>query len=241
MRRKNKNEIPFGGGKLVLLIVLAMLTACSGKKSETSEPAATHQGFSFFDLDANSRYSDSTRDALDQKLGSDAIAHSNTMDLTIRHDLFLKRYFPHLHELNLSLNWPPRERVEHHTTKLMYRYAQKQGVPFRYVELFFSDYTQKPLFFRILAGPDGAPVLDSIKEKYGPPKEIEAQAQEGKIIFWQKDKDVFLVLASKDRYDHPEFTFCIYYVANLEQLLNTEKQERQAKAEKIRKAGKSAF
>lgn len=241
MYMKAKRRLFQAGGKLLLFSGLVLLVACSGKNSETSSPATSHPSFTFFDLNANSRYSDSIRSNLARKLGSVAIARRNTIDLSIVNDLFLKTYFPHLNELNLSLNWLPRERVEHHSTKLMYRYAQKLGVPFRYVELYFSDYTQQPLFFRILAGPDGAPVLDSIKEKYGPPKEIEDPAGEGRIIYWQKEKDVFLVYAAKDLYGKLQFTFCIYYVANLEQLLTTEKQEREAKADKIKKAGKSAF
>ena len=133
------------------------------------------------------------------------------------------------------------QRVEHDTTKLVYRYARKQNTPFTYVELFFSDDSRKPLLFRITAGPEGAAIVDTILKKYGPPQEFEWGQREGRTLFWEKGRDVFAVSSFRNHLDDLEYLFCIYFVDNLEEMLRVEEARRLAEKGRIRKAGKSAF
>jgi hypothetical protein len=163
------------------------------------------------------------------------------MDLSINYKGFLEEHFPALSELNQRLNWPPRQRVEHETTKLVYRYARKQNTPFNYVELFFSDDSLKPLFFKITAGPEGGSMVDTILKKYGQPKEFAWGQMEGRTLFWEEGRDVFMVSSFINRWNSREYLICIYFVENLEEMLKSEETRRVAEKERMRKAGRSAF
>jgi hypothetical protein len=227
---------------MVAILISAYLPlGCSRDEPRSQNKPSGTEGFTFFDLGANSQYSHSVRQDLRQKLGSDAISQKNTMDLSIHYPGFLEEHFPALAELNQRLNWPPRQRVEHDTTKLVYRYARKQNTPFTYVELFFSDDTRKPLLFRITAGPEGAAIVDTILKKYGPPQEFEWGQREGRTLFWEKGRDVFVVSSFRNHLDNLEYLLCIYFVDNLEEMLRAEEARRFAEEERIRKTGKSAF
>lgn len=224
-----------------MLIFASLPPGCSRDEPRPQSKPSETQGFTFFDLSADSQYSHSIRQDLRQKLGSDAISQKNTMDLSIHGPGFLEEHFPALAELNQRLNWPPRRRVEHDTTKLVYRYARKQNTPFTYVELFFSDDTRKPLFFRINAGPEGAAIMDTILKKYGPPREFEWAQGEGRTLFWEEGRDVFVVSSFRNEREELEYLLCIYFMDNLEEMLKAEEARRLAEEERIRKTGKSAF
>jgi len=153
---------------LVLILIVALVDF--GKKTEIS---ATHsaqtnpEGFTFFNLGVNSELMDSIRDELRVKLGSDAVEKWTTLDLGINYKGFVQNYFKTLDQLNQRLNFPPGERVEHNIIKLRYRYAQRKQVPFKYVELIFSNDTQKPLLFKISSQKEGAFIIDTIRENMG--------------------------------------------------------------------------
>lgn len=224
-----------------LLISTFLHLGCSrDEPSPQSKPSGV-QGFTFFDLGADSLYSHSVRKDLRQKLGSDAISQKNTIDLSIHYKGFLEEHFPAIAELNRRLNWPPRRRVEHDTTKLSYRDAQSQDTPFTYVELFFSDDSRKPIFFRITAGPARTAIVDTIIKKYGPPREFEWAEKESRTRYWENGKDVFVISSFKNRRNELEYLICIYFAENLDEMLRIEEARRLAEEEKIRKAGKSAF
>jgi hypothetical protein len=222
-----------------ILSILAF--GCSNEKPDSRAKADSPQGFTFFDLGANSKYSRSVRNRLGRKLGSDSISQQNTIDLSIHDNGFLEKWFPGLADLNRQLNWPVGQRVEHNTTKLMYRQARMKNTPFIYVELFFSEDSMKPLLFRIVAGPDGDSILETIRKKYGPPKEFQWEQKEGRTQYWEDGDAVFIVSSYKTRQDTPEYLFCIYYVDNLKEMLTAEEALREAEDARIRKAGESAF
>ncbi|MCP4576305.1 MAG: hypothetical protein GY846_08485 [Deltaproteobacteria bacterium] len=225
----------------LIAILLCLNLGCSNEDSKTPQQPKIIKGFAFFDLGANSRYSNAVRRKLGEKLGSDAISRQNVIDLTIYSDDFFRKHFPQLFKLNRELNLPEGERIEHNTTKLMYRYARLKETPFNDISLYFSNDTGKPLFFKISAGPDAAAIVETIKKKYGPPEQFQWQDKEGHTIFWKDHKDFFVVSSTKDRLGDPEYLFCIYYVNNLEEMLTMEKAGNQTKQEKIREAGESAF
>ena len=225
----------------LVAILLCLNYGCSNENSKTPSQPEAIKGFAFFDLGANSHYSNAVRRKLGEKLGSDAISRQNVIDLAIDSNAFFGKHFPQLFELNRQLNLPEGERIEHNTTKLMYRYARLKETPFNDITLYFSNDTGKPLFFKIFAGPDAAAIVETIKKKYGTPEQFQWQDRDGQTIFWRDRKDFFVVSSTKDRLGNPEYLFCIYYVKNLEEMLAMEKARNLTKQEKIREAGESAF
>ncbi|MBU0987327.1 MAG: hypothetical protein KKH68_08755 [Proteobacteria bacterium] len=243
---KNKKFQIFSGVFFGLVIVVILIVLFSGADRKTATLANNSarkglEGFTFFDLGADSRFSDNVRDGLEDKLGSDAIEQKNVLDLTVNYKGFLRKYFKDLDELNQKLNFPPGERVEHNTFKLMYRHSQNREVPFEYVELIFSNYTQKPLLFRISSPKEGAFIVDTIRQKYGAPKVIEWDQGRGRSLHWEKDQSILIITIGQDRYGDPEYHTVIYYVPNLKELLFKELQEAQKHAEEIKQKGKTAF
>jgi len=199
------------------------------------------ESFTFFDLGANTLFSSTVQSALSDRLGSDAIAYRGQIDLSVNEPNFLKTYFPDLHALNQALNFPPRERIEHNTIKLMYRYARKVGVPFPYVEMVFSGYSRRPLYFSISVSQDGAAIIETLKQKYGLPDEIKGLAPPLKAVYWRKNKDLLLITEHSDRYGNPEYHIMIYYVNSLQELLNIEKEEARQREDRIKQASEKAF
>ncbi len=226
---------------LVFIILVCMTSGCSNEESAAPPQPEVIKGFAFFDLGANSRYSSAVRRRLGEKLGSEAISQQNVIDLTLYSAAFFKKHFPQLFKLNRELNLPEGQRVEHNTTKLMYRYARLKGTPFKDVMLYFSNDTGKPLFFKISAGPDAAAIVETVKKKYGPFERFKWEDNDGSTIFWKEGKDFFIVSSTQDRLGNPEYLFCIYFVNNLESMLAMEKAKKLREQEKIREAGESAF
>jgi hypothetical protein len=231
--------------QLLTLLLVATLwclaPGCSNEEPATPPHPEETKGFAFFDLGANSRYSSAVRRKLGEKLGSDAISQQNVIDLTLYSGAFFKKHFPQLFNLNRNLNTPEGQRIEHNTTKLMYRYARLKETPFKDIMLYFSNDTGKPLFFKISAGPGGAAIVETIKKKYGPPEKFTWKDGDGRTIFWKEGKNFFVVSSTKDRLGNQEYLFCIYFVDNLEAMLATEKAKKLQEQEKIREAGESAF
>ena len=231
--------------RLMLLIVFFILAclnfSCSNESDKTPLQPKAVQGFAFFDLGANSHYSSAVRRRLDEKLGSVATSQQNVIDLKIYTSTFFKKHFPGLFELNRELNLPEGQRVEHNTTKLMYRYARLKELPFKDIMLYFSNDTGNPLFFKISAGSGGAAILETLKKKYGTPEQFQWENKEGSTLFWKDGKDFFIVSSTLDRLGDPEYLFCIYYVKNLEEMLAMEKTKKLSEQKKLREAGESAF
>ena len=231
-------------------VVLLLLAVSAGVylENKTRRPASNSQlvkelpeSFTFFDLGPNTRFSGAVRSALSDRLGSDAIAYRGQIDLSVNYPEFLSAYFPELHALNLQLNYPPRERIEHNTVKLMYRYSRKVDVPFTYVEMVFSGYTHRPLYFSITVSHDGADIIDALQQKYGSPEEIQGLKSPVKAGFWRKNNDLLLVSVKSDRYANPEYHIMIYYVNSLEELLNIEKEEARQRENRVKQASDKVF
>ena len=228
----------------LILSVILILTACgdSQQPDDSAAPAAVlPESFTFFDLGINSRLNEDVRRELGNKLGPDAIEHRSIMDLEINYKGFLKNNFPGLNELNRKLNFPPRERVEHNTVKLMYRYALKKNVPFDYVELVFSNYTRAPLLFRINFREDDTAIVKTLETKYGQPQVISWQEENGQSMYWRKNGDFLIVSLVPDQFGNPTYQIVIYFVKHLEQLVATEQKERKEESRERTQSGKTAF
>jgi hypothetical protein len=192
------------GKKLTLIAIIMGLGLLAGlwilffrptDKAAPGPPAAISdapvKGFTFLDLHADSVLTDRLKERLKETLGSEAVETKTVLDLEMHYPGFLERYFPDLDRLNKQLNYEGvrRVRIEHHITKLTYRYS----TAFHYVELFFSNYDQKPLLFRIKAKRDGKDYLDMLRQKYGDPQTAAWQNQKGKSVFWNMNKDMMIL------------------------------------------------
>lgn len=180
------------------------------------------RGFTLLDLHADSILTEGVRNRLKETLGSVAVERKTVLDLEMHFPGFLERHFPDLSRLNRQLNYQGdrRIRIEHNTTKLIFRYS----ATFQYVELFFSNYTGKPLLFRIRAKRDGRDYLDTLRQKYGKPQIVIWQEKKGKSVFWSMDTDVMILSLFADQYEHPQFEIMICRVGNIEDLLAAEKE-----------------
>ena len=146
-----------------------------------------------------------------------------------------------INELNRKINYPPGERVEHNTVKLMYRYAQRENAPFDYVELVFSEYTKTPLLFKINFKIDETGIVETLKTKYGPPQVIDWKEENGKSMVWRKNLDLLLVSLVPDQFGHHEYQIVIYFMRNLKQLIEIEKIELKKREQQRAKSGERAF
>jgi hypothetical protein len=230
---------------VILLTVLgAVLIACSENSEQdnaTAPAVVMPESFTFFELGSNSRLSKNVRKELSNKLGRDAIEQRSILDLETNYKGFLKTYFPGLNELNQKLNFPPGERVEHNTIKLMYRYALKKNVPFDYVELVFSQFSRAPLLFRVNFRDDEAGIVDALETKYGQPQVFSWQEESGQSMYWIRNDDVLIVSLVPDQFGNPTYQIIICFVKNLEQLIAAEREEQKEKSLERTRSGKTAF
>lgn len=221
-------------------LTAVMLLSCSTDDRSSDHSQSQTEGITFFDVGAETVFSDALRDRLRKSLGTDAIAYRSTIDLEFNARGFLQRQFPILHDLNQRLNTPAGERVEHNTVKLMYRYAVKENLPFSYVELVFSNITGKPLFIQVRSR-DLSDIIRTLEEKYGSPQAIDQSTDEGRFFFWSDHQDVLLVSIIPTWRGDKEYQLVIYYVDNLEKLIAVEEKERRQKEEERRRAGEKIF
>ena len=229
---------------ILIIVLIPVLIACSDSQEpddSTAPAAVVPESFTVFDLGVNSRLNKKVRQELGNKLGRDAIERRSIMDLEINYTGFLKQYFPDLYELNQRLNFPPGERIEHNTVKLMYRYAAKRNVPFDYVELVFSNYTQAPILIKINFREDDAGIINTLESKYGQPQVVSWKEENGHSMYWIKNSDFLIVSRVPDQFGNPRYQIAIYFVKNLEQLIAAEKKDPQEKSRKRTQSGKTAF
>jgi len=229
---------------ILIIVLIPVLLSCSDSREpdDATAPAAVMpESFTFFDLGINSRLNKKVREELGNKLGRDAIEQRSILDLEINYTGFLKEYFPDVNELNQNLNFPPGERVEHNTVKLMYRYAQKKNVPFDYIELVFSNYTKAPVLFRINFREDEAGIIKTLEAKYGQPQVVRWKEENGNSMYWMKNGDFLIISLVPDQFGNPTYQIVIYFAKNLEQLIATEKDERKEKSLERAQSGEKAF
>ena len=228
---------------LVLGLSYLLIFACGDKKESATDQSAQEpsESFTFFDLGKSSRFSESVRKNLYRQLGNDAIAEQNPLDLEINYYGFPKEHFPALQALNVQLNPSTAGRIEHNILKLMYRYARKENLPFDYVELLFSNYSQLPLLFRINFKKDDANIVQALKSKYGDPRLIDWKNKNGQSMYWEKDNDILIVSLVPDQFGNPEYQIRIFFVENIKALLTTEFAEKEKQKSQRAKSGKKAF
>ena len=242
LQTKLQNTIIFIYALFSLLSFSILISCGDNRESAETVPATVNpESFTFFELGTNTKLTDHVRKDLGKKIGRDAIERRSTLDLDTNYEGFIKKHLPKINELNRKLNFPPGERVEHNTVKLMYRYASKKNVPFDYVELVFSNYTKIPLLFKINFREDEAGIIKTLESKYGQPQIVDWQEENGKSMYWMKNADFLIASQVPDQFGHPKYQIVIYFVKNLEQLISTEKNKRQEKTLERIQSGEKAF
>lgn len=212
---------------MITLVMIAWLAAagCSDGGPILEYEAKTYpETFSFMDVGINTSYSRQLRQQLGSQLGADATQNNNTIELEINRENFLQDYFPDFHSINQTLNTPPRERVEHKSTKLTYRYAQKKGLAFDYVEFLFSEYAQTPLLIRVHFKFDDLGIADMLTGKYGDPVSLDWDKDKphSTSLVWEKNGDLMILSTIPDQLGRPNYQINIYFKDRLEDFIKTE-------------------
>jgi hypothetical protein len=228
--------IPIAVGVIVIGAVLLSIAlfSSSGKQSPLPPGTAELQGFSFFNVGAETAFSDDIREALEERLGSGVQETRGTIDLRAGNRGYLRKHNPEIYRFHTQLNDQAGARVEHDIIKLTYRYALKKNTPFFYVELVFSNNSKLPLFFRIKAKKEGAGIIDEIRKKYGKPEEVTDSAEMNPTLSWKQGDDVFIIFQNEDRFGDSEYLLMIYFKKNIKAMIDIEEQQR-VKAEQERK------
>ena len=230
----------------VLVVITATIIALTRSRRDIqidapADKVAASGGFSFFDVDRTSVLTDGLREKLSEALGSDAIAHSAPLDLTVIDQDFLRAHLPVLYELNQRLNPPFGERREHATTRLTYHRAERHAMPFRYIELLFSNLDGRPLYFLIQPSEDFSDSIATLTSKYGPPREIQTDGSLAPVRMWEKKGDFLVATSIRRRNGRLVQELRIYYVDNLRRLLESEEEALRQQDRSTRKAGEGAF
>jgi hypothetical protein len=243
---KNKKRLWIGVAVGALLaaggvVALVVLLSSQERLPPVLPDESRKDGFTFFNLGADSVYSNRVREALENILGAGVLESPGIIDLPAEDKGFLKDHFPEIYRLHLQLLDPEGARIEHDITRLTFRYALKRNTPFYFVELVFSNHSGNPLFFRIRAKKEAFGIVDEIGAKYGEPMKIANTGDNLPAYFWQRENELFLISERKDRFGQPEFHFMIYFMENLQELIAIEEKDRFAQEEKRQKAARRAF
>jgi hypothetical protein len=197
--------------------------------------------FTFFGVGSNTEINRNLRDELKNTLGSDAIETRTTINLEILYPGFIQEYFPHIHRLNRKLNENVRQRIEHNTIKITFRYIPDKIKSFNYVELLFSNYSRNPLYSKIRAKNDGIEILELLKTRYGDPEKIDWGTPEQWSFFWKNHGDILIFSNKPDKFGNPEYFIMTYYVSNIEDFIEKEQQEKKIQEEEAKKKLKNIF
>lgn len=197
--------------------------------------------FTFFNIGPRTRLTKAVRDQLESLLGKYGVETKTTIDLTLPGVGKFPETFPRLQALHQLLNYLPRQRVEHDTLQLTYRYAREKNVPFDRIRLVFSEQRLTPLFFSLYSKRDGAEFIETIQNKYGPPQIIGRESGPEQTLFWRKKDALLIISIVKNRSGYNEYNFGIYYLDNLTALADAEKKAREQAEKEKEKTGELAF
>ncbi len=231
-------------GFLIVVIATGIALTRSQRDIQITAPAETTSsptGFSFFELDQTTVLTRDLRKSLAQLLGSDAIAHATPIDLTVINRQFTQTHLPVLDELNRRLNPPMGERKEHDTTRLTYHRAQRHDMPFRYIELVFSNTTGRPLYFVINPSENFENNIATLKAKHGAPRMVSTSAQAPPVHIWEREGGILVATAFPRRSGRQSQELHIFFIENLKEFVKSEHRSLSEKKGNTRNAGRRAF
>jgi len=226
---------------LICLTALSLLCVSACSERDIGNPGPVTDGFTFFNIGKNTMLDKKIERELKARLGHCVTERWRSIDLSMNYKGFLLQYFPKLHELNQKLKNELVLKTEDNPLRLTYRHTRKKNTRFAFVELTFSNHSGKPLLFRIKPKNESPDILDAMKEKYGEPHIIDwdekvAYGKKGRSFYWKKNKDIFMISVSPDRYGNPEYHIFICYSGNigeeheLREKRNGEKKNREMNA-----------
>ncbi len=202
---------------------------CGKQENGPADVSSVPESFQFMDIGANTVMDSEVRDRLRSALGSDAIDRNSTIDLELKYTEFLKTYYPDLAKLNQRLNINDVVRKEYPATKLTFRNTRQRNTVFDYVELIYGHESGCPLLVKMTAKKEISALIETVKDKYGPPQKIPISEGKSWSLSWHKNKDVFVIARIIGRYDEPEYHMLIVYTNRLEQMLSRSGKEEQRK------------
>lgn len=243
-RQRTLVLILLAAGTFAVMITTLIALTRPQRDIRIAAPAATggpSGGFTFFDVDRSTVLTRDLRRRLSETLGSDAIAHATPIDLTVVDRAFMETHLPEVARLNRRLNPPLGERREHNTTRLTYLRAESLGMPFRNVELVFSNHNGQPLYFIIRPTEELSDSIATLTSKYGPPREVPVDDRSLPVRIWQQQGDYLLATSFRRRNGRLSQELRIYFMDNLNQLADIETQALDRQDRSTRNAGERAF
>ncbi len=221
--------------------ILFLRTCGSNEDISDGIPSPPVNTFTFFDIGPRTRLTEAVREELKSLLGKYGVETKTTIDLTLPGVTNFPEAFPRLQGLHQTFNYLPRQRIEHDTLRLTYRYARKKNVPFDRIRLVFSERHLTPLFISLYSKRDGADFIETIQRKYGSPETIGRSDSPERTLYWQKKDALLIISIVKNRIGFNEYNFGIYYLDNLTALADAEKKAREKAEREKEKTGELAF
>lgn len=243
-QQRNLIIVLLAAGSLIVIIFSVIALTRSQRDIQIAAPAdktLPAGGFTFFDVDRATVLNPALRRSLSNLLGSDAIAHATPIDLTVVNRQFFQNHLPILASLNQRLNPAMGGRREHDTTRLTYHRAARNNMPFRYIELVFSNRTGLPLFFVINPTADFADSITTLTAKYGSPRVVQTENIATPVRIWEQDGDILVATTFPRRSGRLSQELRIYFVNSLKQLVESEDHALRQQDNTTRKAGERAF
>jgi len=208
---------------------------CGKQENEPVHVSRVPESFQFMDIGANTIIDSEVTNGLRAALGSDAIDRNSTINMELKYSGFLKAYYPDLAKLNQRLNVNDVVRKEYPATKLTFRNTRQRSTIFDYVELIFDHASGCPLLIKMIAKKEISELIETVKDKYGPPEKTAISDGKSWSLSWRKNNDVFVIARIMGRYDQPEYHMMIVYTNRLEQLLARSGNEEQQRAKPTNK------
>ena len=114
-------------------------------------------------------------------------------------------------------------------------------MPFRQIELVFSNKTGRPLYFIIKPTEDFSDSIATLTSKYGAPREVAAEDRALPVRIWERGGDYLVATSFRRRNGRLSQDLRIYFMDSLKQLTASEEQARRSQDRSTRKAGERAF
>ena len=211
-----------------LLAVLAglMLLAACGSETDTSgsrSAGSQAESFTFFKVGKSTLISGGVRNELENILGDASVERRAIINLTINNDTFLQENFPNLDRMNRELNSEIGLKVMHPVTRLMYRYARQQGLPYDLVEIFYAENSKQPVLIRIHYKAENPDTLQTLMDKYGASRNFEWGREMASSRVWEREGDYLFYAVIPRRGNKVEYRIAIYFTAAIEALIQPEK------------------
>lgn len=205
------------------------ISGCGNQENEAADVSSVPESFQFMDIGANTVMDSKVLKRLTAALGSYAINRRSTIDLELRYKGFLKTYYPDLAKLNQRLNVHDIVRKEYPANNLTFRNTRHLNTVFDYVEFIYGHASGCPLLIKMIVKKEIPELIEDVKNRYGPPREIPISEGNSWSLSWRKNRDMFVIARIIGLSGRPEYHMMIVYTNRLEQLLARSANEEQGR------------